>query len=197
MSFLTNIATWRRSWLAPNISIAQLRHDQFIEAARIYVYFVSAFAEFPINLSSKEMKKLQELFEDAANLLYRHKRPINSSNFDSATPFDNVLPNEFKNSFSSTTELKSNVNPDVLSRADLRSVTRVRNSYTDNIAAGIQVHEAFKASVWDAAEREIKYLVLTNTWPKFVHFGHASSPMNKKSDEEEANAWVKKFWSSF
>lgn len=140
---------------------------------------------------------MQDVFEDAADLLYRHKpRSVTPSNSDNATPFDNVLPNDSKNSFSSTTELKSNVNLDAMGRANLGAETHMQDGYADDIAAGIQVHKAFKDTIWDAAEREIKYLVLTNTWPKFVNLGHASSPLNKQTDEEAAKAWVKKFWNS-
>lgn len=179
------------------MSVAQQQHDQFIAATRIYACYVSELAEFPINISSREMKRLQNVFEDAANLLYRHKRgPITSSNSDNATPFDSVLPNESKNSFSSTTELKSSVNLDALGRANFRAVTDVQHQCTDEMLAEIEIHTDFEETIWDAAENEIKYLVLTNTWPKFVNCGHACSQMSKDTDEETANAWVKRFWQS-
>jgi hypothetical protein len=45
--------------------------------------------------------------------------------------------------------------------------------------------------VFDLAEREIKYLVLTNTWPKFVNIGRAN--MTKElEDEEKGGAWPRR-----
>ncbi|KAF2853122.1 hypothetical protein T440DRAFT_487597 [Plenodomus tracheiphilus IPT5] len=193
VSFLTNLADWRRYWLSAKLSSAQHRHDQFIAATRIYAHFVSDFSEFPINISSKEKKRLQNVFEDAANLLYRHKRgSLASATSDNATPFDNILPTEPKNSFSSTTELQSTVNLDALGRANFRAVSSMREPYIDEVLTDIEVHEDFKETVFDAAESEIKYLVLTNTWPKFVNLGHASSQMSKNVDTERGNAWAKK-----
>ncbi|KAI8935415.1 hypothetical protein NX059_007995 [Plenodomus lindquistii] len=193
VSFLVNLSDWRRYWFSAELPDAQHRHEQFIAGARIYAHFVSDFAEFPINISSKEKKRLQNVFEDAANILYRQKRgSVTSATSDSATPFDNMLPTDSKNSFSSTTELQLNMNLDSLGRANFRAVSRMQAPYLDETNTDIQVHEAFEGYIFDASESEIKYLVLTNTWPKFVNLGHAGCQMSKGADVERGYTWTRR-----
>ncbi|KAH4231925.1 hypothetical protein HBI67_168960 [Parastagonospora nodorum] len=205
VSFLTHIADWRRHWFAPKSSTADHQRSQFIAAARIYAHFISLeFSEFPINISSKEMKRLYVMFEGAATLLYGNKRDsISSSGSDNATPFDNakieVSESDVysKNSpHGSTTELtsSSNVNLDTLGRANLRAVTRMEDVHMDEVLADFEIPENFTELVFDFAEREIKYLVLTNTWPKFVNQGRANSQMSKDraEDLEMGHRWAKK-----
>lgn len=192
VSFLINLADWRGFWFSSKLPKAQHQRDQFIAATRIFAHFVSDSAEFPINISSKEKKRLQNVFENAANLLYRHQRgSITSVTSDNATPFDDMSPSDRKNSFSSTAELQNCVNLDALGRANYRAVTRMQEPHIDELLSDLEVPEAFEESIFDAAESEIKYLVLTNTWPKFVNFGHASSQMSK-NENAERGTWVKK-----
>jgi hypothetical protein len=168
---------------------------------RIYTHFVSLeFSEFPINISSREMKLLHNIFESAAVLLYRSTRgSISSSNSDNATPFDNVLPDDMpeqpfdcKSSYKSTTELTMAVNLDSLGRANLRSVSRMHPLYMEDVLADVDIPASFNEMVFDSAESEIKYLVLTNTWPKFVNVSRANSQMSKEVDEENGSVWMKK-----
>jgi len=204
VSFLTHIANWRRHWFAPKSSTADHRRSQFIAAARIYAHFISLeFSEFPINISSKEMKRLYLMFEGAATLLYGNKRDsISSSGSDNATPFEHShleVPDSdgySKNSpHGSTTELRpSSVNLDTLGRANLRAVTRMDDVHMDEVLADFEIPENFTELVFDFAEREIKYLVLTNTWPKFVNQGRANSQMSRDRDEdlETGHRWARK-----
>jgi hypothetical protein len=201
VSFLTHIADWRRYWFSPKTSTADHRRQQFIAAARIYSHFISLeFSEFPINISSKEMKRLYQIFEPAAKLLYNNKRgSISSSSSDSATPFDSVYPQDRSDSptykysdYSLTDEPKSpTVNLDTLGRSNLRASSRMQETHTDDVLADVAIPEDFTEIVFDLAEREIKYLVLTNTWPKFVNIGRAN--MTKElEDEEKGSAWPRR-----
>ncbi|KAF1845210.1 uncharacterized protein K460DRAFT_311365 [Cucurbitaria berberidis CBS 394.84] len=201
VSFLTHVADWRRYWFTPKSSTTEHRRTQFIAATRIYAHFISLeFSEFPINISSREMKRLHNVFETAATLLYRSGRhSLASSTSDNATPFDNVLPdqvhkspNDRKSSYSSTTELQSSVNLDALGRANFRAVSRMQDLYVDEVLADVKIPEAFTEMVFDPAESEIKYLVLTNTWPKFVNVGRANSQLSKDIDQENGNVWMRK-----
>lgn len=193
VSFLTHVADWRRYWFLPKASTAEHRRKQFIAAVRIYSHFISLeFSEFPINISSKEMKRLHKVFESIASTLHRRARgSVASSQSDNVTPFDTVLPEdmsgpplETQSSCSSTTELKSNVNLDALGRANLRAVLRIQELHVDEMLADVEIPEAFTELVFDSAESEIKYLVLTNTWPKFVNVGRANSQLSLDEDEE-------------
>jgi hypothetical protein len=203
VSFLTHIADWRRYWFSPKTSTAEHRHQQFIAAARIYAHFISLeFSEFPINISSKEMKRLYQIFEPAAKLLYgNHRNSFSSStsSSDNATPFDSVLPGDiipdspssYKSTFSSSEELRaSTVNLDTLGRSNLRASSRMQVVHTDVDLADIEISEDFTEIVFDLAEREIKYLVLTNTWPKFVNMGRANLE-KELEDEEKGSGWWK------
>lgn len=197
VSFLTHVADWRRYWFTPKGSTAEHRRSQFIAATHIYARFISLeFSEFPINVSSREMKRLYTVFDSAAISLYRNKRgSLSSENSDSATPFDAVQPDDASYAHShapsspcgSTFGLKD---LDALGRANLRAVSRLDELYTDEKFADIEIPISFAEIIFDPAESEIKYLVLTNTWPKFVNAGRALSQNSK--DEENGNGWKQK-----
>ncbi|KAJ8118781.1 hypothetical protein OPT61_g316 [Boeremia exigua] len=198
VSFLTHVADWRRYWFTPKASTANHRRQQFIAATHIYARFISLeFSEFPINISSREMKRLYMIFDSAAVILYRNKRgSLSSETSDSATPFDNIQPDDVSITYShnappsptgSTFGLKD---LDTLGRANLRAVSRLDGLYSDEKFAEIEVPDAFAEVIFDAAESEIKYLVLTNTWPKFVNAGRAASQTS--NDAETGNGWKQK-----
>ncbi|KAF1911305.1 hypothetical protein BDU57DRAFT_524352 [Ampelomyces quisqualis] len=199
VSFLTHVADWRCFWFSPKVSTAEHRRKQFTAAARIFAHFISLeFSEFPINISSKEMKRLHHVFAPAATLLYGNNRGSISSSDNDATPFDDVLPDDIpdppldrKCSYSSTSNLRPTINLDTLGRANLRAVSRLDKAHVDHVLAEMDIPEDFTEMVFDLAESEIKYLVLTNTWPKFVNAGRANSQISKSSDENKENQWKK------
>lgn len=198
VSFLTHVADWRRYWFTPKGSTAEHRRQQFIAATHIYARFISLeFSEFPINISSREMKRLYNIFDSAAVALYRNQRgSLSSETSDSATPFDSVQPDDASAAEShnmppsptgSTFGLK---NLDALGRANLRAVSRLDALYSDERFTDINVPDTFAEIIFDPAESEIKYLVLTNTWPKFVNAGRAASQASQ--DEEMGLGWKQK-----
>lgn len=60
-------------------------------------------------------------------------------------------------------------------------------SLTPRLAPDVAIPAAFGPHVFDEAERAIKYVVLTNTWPKFVGAGFASkgSRERRRGEKEE------------
>lgn len=168
ISFLTHLADWRRAWLQLTVSTAQHRRQQFIAAVSIYAHFVSpSMSEFSINISHANMAGLRDLFEEPASRIFCN-RSI-TSNY-SPTPFEEVSPES-----GSTVDLRLGINLDVLGNANLNSVgSMTRPGYEDALKT-YAIPETFKETVYDAAEKEIKYLVLTNTWPKFINDAYASS----------------------
>ncbi|KAH8659722.1 hypothetical protein BGZ61DRAFT_540058 [Ilyonectria robusta] len=92
IAFLRAVAEWKSS-LPPafrdrekikNAAVQELVRERFNSALRIYTNFVSSRdAELQINLSSQDLKKLKDVFENSARILYGEKRQI-----DPATPFD-------------------------------------------------------------------------------------------------------------
>ncbi|TQV92779.1 Regulator of G protein signaling superfamily [Cordyceps javanica] len=107
--------------------------DMFESALHIYLDFISSTcAEFQINLSSQDFRKLESIFEDAARLVVNEE-----STYDPATPF-----------------------------------AEAPRTAADNAAAAFRyvgpIPSGFDENVFADAEISIKYLILTNTWPKYV-----------------------------
>lgn len=147
------------------------------------------------------MKRLHHVFVDAAVALFgRRRNSHSSSSSDNVTPFDNVYPDDAsdmpihdKSANNSIKELKGAVSLDNLGRANLRAVAHMEPGWLDGTLADIKIPDNFNELVFDAAEKEIKYLVLTNTWPKFVQVSRAKSEMSKEDPEKGNNAWMHKF----
>ena len=154
IAFLTSVAEWKNSVPKTDdgASSKELVRERFNRALRIYADFISpTHAEFPINISSQDLKNLRAIFEDAARIMYGDRREA-----DTATPFDGF---DFDNPPTSPTYSNN-------------SSEKTLHVSVGNVADRVQyfgsVPETFDETVFDAAEKSIKYLVLTNTWPKFV-----------------------------
>lgn len=208
ISFLTQIADWKRGWEVPaspmssflkrqaqEISDENVRARQFRRAIDIYASYVSVrHSDYSINLSHAHLRELESMFEHAAIVLYGHP---DDSDSNSATPFDapSISSKIFNRGMRSTSPLE-----DVESGHDLASVTsRTTDLSTEQIIKAkdfskrdtilqtyeltdikqslpptIPIPRGFGPHVFDRAEDSIKYMVLTNTWPKFVNAGHAT-----------------------
>ncbi|KAJ4319615.1 hypothetical protein N0V84_006251 [Fusarium piperis] len=165
IAFLRAVAEWKAS-LPPAVrdpekikdaSVQELVRERFNSALRIYTNFVSSRdAEFQVNLSSQDLRKLEAVFESSARILYGEKR-----NIDPATPFD---------SFAMTTKVKSSSASSHGSETGIMtgSINNDVEHISDKALYWGDIPEGFDAGVFDDAEGSIKYLVLTNTWPKFV-----------------------------
>jgi hypothetical protein len=142
------------------------------------------------------MKGLHDVFERTANLLFgRRRNSESSSTSDNATPFDNVMPDDASDRpiNGKSNQISANtISLDRLGRANLRAVSRMGELHMDETVSEVDVPDTFNELVFDAAEKEIKYLVLTNTWPKFVNVSRASSQLSKEEDEEKGNVWMRK-----
>ncbi|KAF7548506.1 hypothetical protein G7Z17_g7018 [Cylindrodendrum hubeiense] len=66
IAFLTRTAFWRSMWPAPG---EQQKLDAYNHALEIYTDFISPRdAEFPLNLSSQDLKRLEDIFEKSARI---------------------------------------------------------------------------------------------------------------------------------
>ena len=120
VAFLTRVAQWKASSTDPI--------ESFNRALNIYIDFVSPRdAEFPLNLSSSDLKELEHIFEGPARFICGDNEVNPATLFDCAS-----------------------------------STASVRARYAGAIP------EEFSSAVFDTAQNHIKYLVLTNTWPKFL-----------------------------
>ncbi|KAG6006895.1 hypothetical protein E4U21_006614 [Claviceps maximensis] len=197
VAFITSVAGWKAS-MAVNArgrteheSTREVRvRERFNRALRIYAEFISINdAEFPINISSPELKKLEALFESSARTLYGNKRTV-----DPVSPFEFVadagaaVPPAATKSFDATyTSTSSATAAEVcLDEADddddedgEKHVDRARRHHVQFWG---EIPEAFDESVFDEAVKHVKYLVLTNTWPKFVKDRRSSLDLEHATD---------------
>ncbi|KAJ5180454.1 hypothetical protein N7492_003664 [Penicillium capsulatum] len=164
IAFLTSVHEWKSSlpkaaWGSPatqDAKVKELVRERFNRALHIYAEFISVrHAEFPINISSQDLKKLEAIFEGPARLLYGEEREV-----DPVTPFDMPIPEPaYSPTYSEFSE-----------KASQSTISAIK----DRVQFWGEVPEAFDATIFDAAEESIKYLVLTNTWPKFLRDRRAS-----------------------
>lgn len=66
-------------------------------------------------------------------------------------------------------------------RETILQTYEMTNTATEQLPDYIPVPRGFGPGVFDRAEESIKYMVLTNTWPKFVNAGYANVGIEKKS----------------
>ncbi|KAM3440558.1 hypothetical protein MY4824_002006 [Beauveria thailandica] len=138
IAFLTRSAHWKTSWPTKRPTADQCL-KVYNGALEIYANFISPQdAEFPLNLPSADLKRMENIFEKPARMLRGAARANPAIPFD----FDGPMPR---------------------SRSDSETdATTSHAQYTGDIPA------AFDEAVFDTVQDHIKYLVLTNTWPKFV-----------------------------
>ncbi|KAL7930786.1 putative GprK-type G-protein coupled receptor protein [Trichoderma chlorosporum] len=159
IAFLTSVGEWKSSFPASVRSRSgamsedlkrELVQERFNRALRIYTEYISTSdAAFPINISSIQLKKLESIFEGPARSMYGEKHAVNP-----ATPFNCPEWNK-PGSVASCCEAP-------------RSVSEKESNSGDCVQYWGEIPDEFDHSVFDDAEKSIKYLVLTNTWPKFV-----------------------------
>lgn len=155
--FLTSVADWRNrlpeamkdGTTQQTKNNRDIVREHFNRALHIYAEFISTSqAEFPVNISHQDLRKLEDIFEKPTNLLYGEERQC-----DPTSPFDKFT---FDLPSPASTDSKKTM------QASMATSIKDRVQYWGDIPAG------FDASIFDAAEASIKYLVLTNTWPKFI-----------------------------
>lgn len=180
VAFLTRVASWKSSWPSGSHGISP-GEDQvraaFTRALQIYTDFISPRdAEFPINISSPDLKKLEAIFEQPARVVCGEAR------VNPATPFETDIPMGVIRKDSETTagslsqEEEEGESGSESGRIDI-------GEFADRIQYTGEISEEFGPAVFDAAETHVKYLVLTNTWPKFVSdMQHRRSDESKRSD---------------
>lgn len=183
VSFLINVALWKAAWSSRStLSADEIRRQQFIAAIRIYASFASMdFSEFPVNLSCQESKHLHDMFESPAMMLCGGRNSENRS-----TPFDFI-----SSAASSTADFKTGLNLDTLGKANFESVQKMRKM-EDGSLWDHEIPSTFGIDAFDTAEHEIKYLVFTNTWPKFVNHTYV-----EKADRSVSGMYTQRLFHYF
>jgi len=181
IAFLTSVAAWKAT-LPPGLLVRAGEKDgrsrevfrsHFEAALRIYTEYVGALdAEFPVNLASDELRKLEAVFEASARSVYGDKRLV-----DPGTPFETVIATT---SPTGTPPSRASEKPIFLS--DVAERTSDARSDRSHVAG--EIPTCFDGAVFDDAEASIKYLVLTNTWPKYVKEKRSSEGLSARSSQE-------------
>jgi len=216
ISFLTHVKKWRENWDPKSaragfarpvvngvLSEQELRRKQFSTAVGIFSSFVSLqHADFPVNLSSAHLKELETLFAGPATMVTSQLQD------NTVAPFDDFWaapsPRDVENSpirdhmsVSSTAvdSLDGSYSPAKQAHGQITAV-KIKE-IADKIPDYVPIPETFGPHVFDNAEASIKYMVLTNTWAKFVNAGFASRQGNRSglsniqhAFEELTNRWV-------
>lgn len=158
VAFLTAVAEWKNQ--CRNIGKDEAAREAYNKALHIYTEFIGPKdAEFPINISFQVKVGLEAMFEKAARVLYGNRGLASQ-----ATPFapGSEWPREVGPRPSHASE-----RPIIGSRSNSNADVELR-AMTDRVVYWGEIPPTFDATVFDKAETSIKYLVLTNTWPKYV-----------------------------
>ncbi|KAK3328794.1 hypothetical protein B0H66DRAFT_1439 [Apodospora peruviana] len=155
IGFLTAVSEWKSGLPPPFLrnrynAAPDVVREEFTKALRIYTEFVGVRdAEFPINISGAELRKLEGTFERAARSMYGDRNRVDFAEVDwSAGP---KTESEMKPGTAVSTE----------------TLVMTTQAVTGMLYEG-EIPTGFDAAVFDEAQADIKYLVLTNTWPKYV-----------------------------
>lgn len=160
VAFLTAVAEWRSRYRT--IGKGEAAREAYNKALHIYVDFISPKdAEFPINISFQDKTGLEAIFEKAARVLYGDRGLANSQ----ATPF--APGSDWPREAQAGRPSHASERPIIGSRTNSNADVELR-AMTDRVAYWGEIPATFDGTVFDKAETSIKYLVLTNTWPKFV-----------------------------
>ncbi|KAI3400161.1 hypothetical protein diail_4393 [Diaporthe ilicicola] len=174
VAFLTAVSEWKNQYRS--VGKDEAAREAYNKALNIYTEFIGPKdAEFPINISFQVKVGLEAMFEKAARVLYGNRGLASP-----ATPFGpgadwprEVGPRPSHASERPIIGSRSNSNADV----ELRAMTA-------RVAYWGEIPPAFDATVFDKAQTSIKYLVLTNTWPKFVRARRESGISLTSSNSE-------------
>ncbi|KAF3005161.1 hypothetical protein E8E13_010565 [Curvularia kusanoi] len=163
IAFLTRLSAWKDAF--PTTETRQ----SFNTALQLYRDFVSPRdADFPLNLSSSQLKALDAVFKDAASDI---RGEAGASTGDEA--FEAALP------FYET--------PGAASSGALSGKSGTEGLMTALRWEG-EVPAGFGEDVFEDARCHVEQLVLTNTWPKFVREMRERSSIDSERSEESAGS---------
>jgi hypothetical protein len=147
--FLREVRNFKKKWGSLRIVTTAQRRQMFNEASLLFYTLINPFtAEAPINIEYKIFKTLQNMFADVE---YDPYMPRSQTPEDAKSPIarENVVC-PWEDTLNRPASIDSNL-------------TSSSTSSTRSI-----VPSEFTEEIFDAAFDSIKYLVFTNTWPRYV-----------------------------
>ncbi len=204
ISFLNHIRQWKACWdptpynrfstFTPKndrrLEGEALRRHQFSLAVEIYLSFISTqHSDFPLNLSSTHLRELNKVFSSAA-------AATDTTTIVPCRPFETRGSRPFDVEHGSEKELVSVTVVPIHSDADSMVDTGTTTTFgaaqptvdklnlldlQPRLPPSVPIPDSFGPDVFDHAEESIKYMVLTNTWPRFVDTGYANTVESERS----------------
>ncbi|KAF1980305.1 hypothetical protein BU23DRAFT_522344 [Bimuria novae-zelandiae CBS 107.79] len=159
--FIREVRNFKRKWSSLRTITTAQRRQMHTEASLIFFTLVNPFtAETPINIEYKIFKKLQEQFE---GMEYDPYMPTRST-----TPTDPMSPSERENV---VCPWENTLNRPASIDSNTSGTSVSSTSSTKSL-----VPSQFTEDVFDPAYESIKYLVFTNSWPRFLDAERAENP---------------------
>ncbi|KAK4160174.1 hypothetical protein QBC43DRAFT_373245 [Cladorrhinum sp. PSN259] len=162
----------------------------YTRALRIYTEFISnRDAEFPINIGFEVRRALEGIFERAARKLLGDLFDASQSPtpFDIAAAASSVLHHSRNKSRTDSRSSERGIISTSCTEIELSSsASPSSDDTTTGAGAGARIYNgdippSFDATVFEKAYEDIRYLVLTNTWPKYVREWRSSSDAGSSS----------------
>ncbi|KAH9872408.1 hypothetical protein IAQ61_005243 [Plenodomus lingam] len=155
--FLREVRNFKKKWSTLKVVTTSQRRQMFNEASLIYFTLVNPFtAETPINIEYKIFKTLQNTFASVEFDPYMPR--AQSPDIKLPVARDNVVC-----PWEDTLNRPASIDSNHTSSSTTSTKTIVPSEFTDE--------------VFDAAFESIKYLVFTNTWPRYYeHAGKMPTP---------------------
>lgn len=192
-----------------NKSIQRQQFKEAIDIYASYVSL--RYSDYPINLSHIHLKELEAVFDGATMTIYGHLLDDSDSNSATPFDAFNMSVWSDKKSSLSDKDIEAHPQGmDGISLMSLETTrTHAVNGTVDtifetaeyaprnqqhglrtydvnnvaiaNLPDYVPVHPDFGPSIFDHAEESIKYMVLTNTWHKFVNAGYTATEAKAKN----------------
>ncbi|QQK44853.1 MAP kinase, conserved site [Penicillium digitatum] len=185
--FLNYVRDWKAAWAKVGESNPEYNWNRDPEYHRVHFFKIAVeiyaacidmnLAEFPINIESQIYSDLREMFGEASQLIGQSVfSRAETRAYRSRPESYNWMPTHRKKLSTviiveeDTQALCSDAHPHE-AQSIMHFEPRVLNSVT--------IPDNFTANAFDQAEKSIKNLVYTNTWPKFVDFSSDASIYSK------------------
>ena len=163
--FLMQVRDWRDVWKQAQQGLGsisgQIKQELFSTAVSIYTTRIHDTANFPINIEGKIRSQLDSIFGPAVGDLGKNLMDNVVDPFSYQSCGDLELAKLHRRS-GPLRDVDSASQENILSSAQKRSTVEHCDLDSTMLPKGFDEH------VFDAAEKSVKYMVLTNTWPKFV-----------------------------
>ncbi|CAI7610066.1 unnamed protein product [Penicillium glandicola] len=173
--FLSYVRDWKAAWakineLQPDYDWnrdSQYHRLHFFQiAVEIYAACVDlSTAEFPINIESRIYSDLTELFSEAAQMIGQNVARGDGTRISRNIP-DSYMSPTHRKKFSTVITVEEDTHALCLDAYPHESQNIMH--IEPRVADSVIVPTNFTVDVFDQAEKSVKNLVFTNTWPKFI-----------------------------